>query len=129
MARPGVLWQVPARGWRRGSGRMNHLRSAEQLASRPVVCVLRRRAVKSLADAARTAIVAEIQRRDEMTFWLDAFRELAAQMAQVLSGQSPAEMPFRQPTRFRLSINTKAAQKLGVVLPQTLLVSVDEVIE
>ena len=60
---------------------------------------------------------------------LDAFRQLAAQMGQILSGQNPAEMPFRQPTNFRLSINTKAAQKIGVVLPQTLLVSADEVIE
>ena len=60
---------------------------------------------------------------------LDAFRQLAAQMEQILSGQTPAEMPFRQPINFRLSINTKAAQKIGVVLPQTLLVSADEVIE
>ena len=57
------------------------------------------------------------------------FGSLAAQMGQILSGQNPAEMPFRQPTNFRLSINTKAAQKIGVVLPQTLLVSADEVIE
>ena len=60
---------------------------------------------------------------------LGAFRQLAAQMGQILSGQSPAEMPFRQPTNFRLSINTKAAQKIGVVLPQTLLVGANEVIE
>ena len=60
---------------------------------------------------------------------LDAFRQLGAQMGQILSGQSPAEMPFRQPTNFRLSINTKAAQKIGVVLPQILLISADEVIE
>ena len=60
---------------------------------------------------------------------LDAFRELAAQMAQILSGENPAEMPFRQPTNFRLSINTKAAQKIGIVVPTTLLASADEVIE
>jgi putative ABC transport system substrate-binding protein len=60
---------------------------------------------------------------------LDAFRQLGAQMGQILSGQNPAEMPFQQPTNFRLSIKTKAAQKIGVVLPQTLLVSADEVIE
>lgn len=59
----------------------------------------------------------------------NAYRELAAQMGQILSGQHPAEMPFRQPTHFHLSINTKAAQEIGVVLPQTLLVSADEVIE
>ncbi|MDA9522471.1 hypothetical protein XI06_19830 [Bradyrhizobium sp. CCBAU 11434] len=60
---------------------------------------------------------------------IDAFRQLAAQMKQVLSGQNPAEIPFRQPTIFRLSINTKAALKIGLVLPQTVLVSADEVIE
>ncbi|OKO67689.1 hypothetical protein AC629_42560 [Bradyrhizobium sp. NAS80.1] len=60
---------------------------------------------------------------------LDAFRQLAAQMGQILSGQTPAEMPFRQPTNFRLSVNIKAAQKIGLVLPQTILVSADEVIE
>ena len=62
-------------------------------------------------------------------FRLDAFRQLGAQMGQILSGQNPSEMPFLQPTNFRLSINMKAAQKIGVVLPQTLLVSADEVME
>jgi len=38
-------------------------------------------------------------------------------------------MPFRQPTSFRLSINTKAAQNIGLALPQTILVSADDVIE
>jgi putative ABC transport system substrate-binding protein len=60
---------------------------------------------------------------------LDAYRQLAAQMAQILSGENPAEMPFRQPTNFRLSNNTKAAQKIGIVVPTTLLASADEVIE
>ncbi|WP_164934062.1 ABC transporter substrate-binding protein [Bradyrhizobium guangzhouense] len=60
---------------------------------------------------------------------IDAFRQLAAQMKQVLTGQNPAEIPFRQPTNFRLSINTKAALKIGLILPQAILVSADEVIE
>jgi putative ABC transport system substrate-binding protein len=60
---------------------------------------------------------------------LDAFRQLADQMGQILSGQNPAEMPFQQPTNFRLLINAKAAQKIGLAVPQTLLVSADEVIE
>lgn len=60
---------------------------------------------------------------------LDAFRQLAAQMAQIFAGENPAEMPFRQPTNFRLSINAKAAQKTGIVVPTTLLASADEVIE
>lgn len=60
---------------------------------------------------------------------VDAFRQLAAQMAQILSGESPAEMPFRQPTGFRLSLNTKAAARIGLVIPQTMLATADEVIE
>jgi len=60
---------------------------------------------------------------------LDAFRQLADQMGQILSGQNPAEMPFRQPTNFRLSVNIKAAEKIGVVLPQSILVSADEALE
>ena len=60
---------------------------------------------------------------------IDAFRQLGNQTARILSGENPAEMPFRQPTKFRLSINTKGAQKIGLVLPQTILVSADEVIE
>ena len=60
---------------------------------------------------------------------IDAFQQLGDQTARILSGQNPAEMPFRQPTKFRLSINTKGAQKIGLVLPQTILVSADEVIE
>ncbi|MDN4988513.1 ABC transporter substrate-binding protein [Bradyrhizobium arachidis] len=59
----------------------------------------------------------------------DAFRQMAGQMAQILSGQNPAEIPFRQPTAFRLSLNNRAAQRIGVTLPQTLLVSANEVIE
>jgi len=60
---------------------------------------------------------------------IDAFRQLADQMGLILSRQNPAEMPFQQPTNFRLSINAKAAQKIGLAVPQTLLVSADEVIE
>jgi putative ABC transport system substrate-binding protein len=59
----------------------------------------------------------------------DAFRQMGAQMGQILSGQNPAEIPFRQPTNFRLSVNLKAAQKIGIVLPQAILVSADEAIE
>jgi len=60
---------------------------------------------------------------------LDALRQAADQVAKILAGENPAEMPFRQPTTFRLSINTKAAQQIGVVVPPTLLASADEVIE
>lgn len=59
----------------------------------------------------------------------DALRQVGIQVAQILNGENPAEMPFRQPTSFKLSINTKTAQQIGVTVPATLLASADEVIE
>jgi putative ABC transport system substrate-binding protein len=67
-----------------------------------------------------------------MAYALDGvqgIRQAAQQVAQILNGANPAEMSFRQPTSFKLSINTKAAREIGVVLPPTLLGSADEVIE
>ncbi len=60
---------------------------------------------------------------------IQAIRQAAQQVAQILNGANPAEMPFRQPTSFKLSINTKAAREIGVLVPPTLLASADEVIE
>ena len=57
----------------------------------------------------------------------DAFRQAADQVAQILAGVSPAEIPFRQPTNFKLLINTKTAQQIGVAVPPTLLASADDV--
>jgi len=59
----------------------------------------------------------------------DAFRQAADQVAQILNGETPAEMPFRQPTSFKFSISTKAARDIGVIVPLMLLASADEVIE
>jgi putative tryptophan/tyrosine transport system substrate-binding protein len=67
-----------------------------------------------------------------MAYSLDGvqgIRQAAQQVAQILDGANPAEMPFRQPTSFKLSINTKAAREIGVLVPPTLLASADEVIE
>jgi putative ABC transport system substrate-binding protein len=60
---------------------------------------------------------------------LDAFRYAAGQVADILAGENPAEIPFFQPTKFQLIINTKAAQQIGLDLPPTFLARADEVIE
>jgi putative ABC transport system substrate-binding protein len=59
----------------------------------------------------------------------DAFRYAAGQIAEILRGGNPAEIPFYQPTNFQLIINTKAAQRIGLEIPASLLARADEVIE
>jgi putative tryptophan/tyrosine transport system substrate-binding protein len=60
---------------------------------------------------------------------LDAFRYAGGQVAQVLRGENPAEIPFYQPTKFLLIVNTKAAQQIGLEIPPSVLARADEVIE
>jgi putative ABC transport system substrate-binding protein len=56
-------------------------------------------------------------------------RHLADQVRQVLGGTKPSDIPIYQPNTFKLIVNLKAAQAIGLTVPQLLLAQADEVIE
>jgi len=47
----------------------------------------------------------------------------------IFKGAKPGEIPVEQPVKFELVINLKAAQALGITLPQSMLVAADEVLD
>jgi putative ABC transport system substrate-binding protein len=59
----------------------------------------------------------------------EIFRQVAVAVDRVLKGQSPADLPVQNPTKFELIINVHAARSIGLVVPSALLIRADEVIE
>jgi putative ABC transport system substrate-binding protein len=60
---------------------------------------------------------------------VDTWRRAASYTDRILRGTKPAELPVQLPTKFELVVNLKTAKALGLTVPQSILLSADEVIE
>ena len=59
----------------------------------------------------------------------DNYWRAAAYIDRILKGTKPSELPVQFPTKFELVINLRTAKTLGVVVPPSLLVRADDLIE
>jgi putative ABC transport system substrate-binding protein len=59
----------------------------------------------------------------------DTFRRAATYVDRILRGEKPGDLPVQFPTKFEMVVNLKTAKALGLMVPQSILLSAEEVIE
>jgi putative tryptophan/tyrosine transport system substrate-binding protein len=59
----------------------------------------------------------------------ESYRRLAYYVDRVLKGTRPSDLPIERPTKFEMVVNMKTAKTLGLTVPNSIIVSADEIIE
>lgn len=100
------------------------------------IAFAQRRAIADLAAQHRVPAIYYFRDHAEagglMTYGADLhdiMRRGAVYVDKVLRGANPGDIPVEQASKFALVINTKTAQALGLVIPRSLLVRADEIIQ
>jgi putative ABC transport system substrate-binding protein len=110
------------------------------------IMVLQPYAIYGMEEVVQPIIRFAAEQRIPSVFWEAEFADLGAtlsygvnltkelgraaeQLARVLKGASPAALPVDQATQYELVVNNKVAKALGVVIPPSILVRADRVIE
>ena len=59
----------------------------------------------------------------------EIFRRVATYVDRILKGAKPADLPIEQPTKFEVVVNRKTAAALGLTLPRSFLIRVDDFVQ
>ena len=60
---------------------------------------------------------------------VDTYRRAASYVDRILRGEKPGDLPVQFPMSFEMAVNLRTAGALGLVIPPSILLRADEVIE